>query len=75
MIKYFLRPDKACIKIDEENKVATNVLTLGDHRFIGHITNPDYVDNMLSMADKMTPIDEATFEAAFQEAKTFLLNL
>jgi hypothetical protein len=75
MINYYLRPDKAHIRIDDENKVATNVLTLGDHKFIGHITNPDYVDNMIAAIHRFTPIDQATFEAELQEAKNILINV
>jgi len=75
MINYYLRPDKAHIRIDDENKVATNVLTLGDHKFIGHITNPDYVESMIAMIDKLTPINQATFDAELQEAKNILINL
>lgn len=75
MINYYLRPDNAYIKIDEENKVAINVLTLGNHKFIGQISNPDYVDAMIAMAQNFTPVDEAAFNAAFIEAKTFLNSL
>lgn len=75
MINYYLRPDQAHIKIDDENKVAINVLTIGDHKFIGQISNPTYVDNMMTMLDRFTPIDQATFDAAFLEAKTFLNSL
>ena len=75
MINYYLRPDGAHLRIDEVNKVATNVLNISNHKFIGQITNPDYVDGMIGMSDKFTPVDEATFNAAFQEAKSFLLSL
>lgn len=75
MINYYLRPDKAHIRIDDTNKVAINVLNTEVHKFIGQISDPQYVDNMIAMVDKFTPIDEATFESALQEAKTFLSNL
>lgn len=75
MIKYYLRPDGAHLRIDEANKVATNVLNIGNHKFIGQITNPDYVNGMIGMADKFTSIDEATFIAALQEAKSFLATV
>jgi len=77
MIKYYLRPDKAHIRIDEENKIATNVLTLGAHKFIGHITDVNYVDSMTNMANSgsLTPSDETTFNAVLVEAKTFINNI
>lgn len=75
MLKFYLRQDTAHLKIDDEAKVAINVLNSENHKFIGQITNPDYIDGMLGMVDKFVEIDEATFENAFQEAKTFLLNL
>jgi hypothetical protein len=75
MIRYYLRPDLAVIRIDDENKIATNVLTIGDHKFIGHITNPNYVDSMLEMLDRFTQIEEQQFNEALQEAKQFILNL
>ena len=77
MINYYLRPDQAIIRIDEENKVATNVLTIGEHKFIGHITNADYVNNMISMAGSgsLAPSDETAFNAALAEAKSFISGI
>ncbi len=75
MIKYYLRPDKAVIKIDDESKIATNVLVIDNHKFIGHNSNPEYVDSMIAMIDKLTEIDEATFNTSLQEAKQIISNL
>lgn len=75
MINYYLRPDGAHLRIDEDNKVATNVLTVGNHKFIGHITDPDYIDRMADVISKCTPIDESVFNAALQEAKSLLTTV
>lgn len=77
MIKYYLRPDQAHIRIDEENKVATNVLTLGVHKFIGHITDVNYVNNMINMANSgsLIPSDETAFNTVLDEAKAFINNI
>jgi len=77
MIKYYLRPDQALIRIDEENKVATNVRNLGVHKFIGHITDVNYVNNMINMANSgsLTPSDETAFNAVLAEAKAFINNI
>ncbi len=77
MIKYYLRPDQALIRIDEENKVATNVLTLGTHKFIGYNTDTGYVDRMIDMANSgsLTPSDETAFNAVLAEAKAFINNI
>ena len=77
MIKYYLRPDQALIRIDEENKVATNVRTLGVHKFIGHITDVNYVNSMINMANSgsVTPSDETAFNAVLAEAKAFINNI
>jgi hypothetical protein len=74
MINYYLRPDQAHIRIDDENKVVTNVLISETHNFIGHNTNVDYVDSMINMAStgSLTPSNEADFNAALTEAKTFI---
>lgn len=70
MIKYYLRPDQALIRIDEENMIATNVLLLETHNFIGHNTNVDYVESMITMANNniLVPSDEETFNTAKAEA-------
>lgn len=74
MINYYLRPDQAIIKIDEENKIATNVLAIGTHKFIGHNTDVTYVDNMIAMANNniLIPSDEETFNAAKAEVLAVL---
>ena len=77
MTNYYLRPDGAYIKIDEDNKIVINVLVIAESKFIGYMTNVDYVDSMINMANNgvLTPSDEATFNAAFLEAKTFINSL
>lgn len=74
MINYYLRPDQAHIRIDDENKVVTNVLTLATHKFIGNNIDVAYVDNMINMANNnvFTPSDEETFNNALAEAKAFI---
>ena len=74
MIKYYLRPDQALIRIDEENMIATNVLLSETHNFIGHNTNTDYVESMITMANNnvLVPSDEETFNTAKAEATAAL---
>lgn len=75
MINYYLRPDGAHIKIDSENKIAINVLNTDNHKFIGHITNPVYVDNMIGMINKFTPATEEAFLQQLNEVKQHLASL
>lgn len=75
MIEYYLRPDGAYLRMDTENKIITNVLAIGEHKFIGHNTNENYVTSMMSMIDKMVPSDEQAFNAALEEAKSFLNSI
>jgi hypothetical protein len=74
MIKYYLRPDQALIRIDEENMIATNVLLSETHNFIGHNTNADYVESMIAMANNNILVlsDEETFNTAKAEVITAL---
>ena len=77
MINYYLRPDQAIIKIDEENKIAINVLIIGTHKFIGYTTNVEYVNNMINMASSgsLVPSDETAFNVALAEAKSFISGI
>jgi len=75
MIDYYLRPDGAYLKMDTENKIITNVLAIGKHKFIGHNTDDNYVTGMMSMIDRMVPSDEQAFNAALEEARSFLNSL
>lgn len=72
MIEYYLRPDGAYMRIDRENKIVTNVLAQGEHRFIGHNTNPGYVDHMISILGNLTVATEADFSAALLQARAYL---
>jgi ribonuclease BN (tRNA processing enzyme) len=77
MIKYYLRLDNAHIRIDEENKVVTNILILGTHKFIGYNTDTAYVDSMIDMANNnvLTLSNETDFNAALNEVQNFINNL
>ena len=74
MINYYLRPDQAHIRIDDESKVVTNVLNLPTHKFIGNNTDVGYVDNMINMANNnvFTVSTEETFNNALAEVKVFI---
>jgi hypothetical protein len=75
MIEYYLRPDGAYMKIDKENKIITNVLSAGHHKFIGNNTDQAYVDNMIAMAGSFHQCSKADYYIALEDAKSFINNL
>lgn len=75
MVKFYIRPDGAHVRIDHENKIVTNVLNIDKSKVIAHFQDPAYVDNIISMTNVFTEIDEESYRNVIEETKQFLLNL
>jgi hypothetical protein len=76
MINYYTRPDGAHIKVDTETKTIVNVLNIPTQKTISQISNEDYYNHIgQQISDTYTPIDEATYIAAFEAARTSIVGM
>ncbi len=76
MINYYTRPDGAHVKVNTETKTVVNVLNIPTQKTISQIDNEEYYNNMLpQFSSTYTPIDEATYVAAFEAARTAIVGM